>query len=185
MRNKIKHHDNLAYSEMRDYNKITKPTPQKYCTYCGALLERKRYNGRLEDLSTFNRRKYCGRECMKRAFVKKDATNQNWEDSHHSARMIAYMIEEREKVCEICGSKQNVDVHHKDGNYRNNTSKNLVLVCRSCHNKLHRQKSVCTICGKPVKGHGYCNMHYIRWKKYGDPLVYQGQKVSPNFTERR
>lgn len=25
-------------------------------------------------------------------------------------------------------------------------------------------------CGKPKKGLGYCNAHYIRFKKYGDPL---------------
>ena len=25
-------------------------------------------------------------------------------------------------------------------------------------------------CGKKHKGHGYCDMHYQRWKKYGDPL---------------
>ena len=24
-------------------------------------------------------------------------------------------------------------------------------------------------CEKLVKGHGYCNLHYVRWKKYGDP----------------
>lgn len=171
---------------MRDYSKLMKPTPVKYCAYCGAKLERKIYNGRREDLTAFNRRKYCGFECMKRAFVKKDATNQNWGESHHSARKIVYLIEDREKVCEICGSTKNVDIHHKDGNHHNNESDNLMLVCRSCHMKLHREVKKCKVCGRDANGgHGYCNMHYLRWKKYGNPLMYQGKIVSPTFTERK
>lgn len=27
------------------------------------------------------------------------------------------------------------------------------------------------ICGKPHKGLGYCDKHYQRFKKYGDPLM--------------
>ena len=161
-----------------------KPTPEKYCSYCGKKMERKIYNSKLEDLGAFKRRKYCCWECMRKAFVTKDASNQAWSGAHESARKIVYLIENREKVCEICGSKVNVDIHHKDGNHQNNDSKNLMLVCRSCHNKLHRQKSVCKICGKPAKGHGYCEMHYQRWKKYGNPLYYHGQIVEADFNER-
>lgn len=75
----------------------------------------------------------------------------------------------------ICGSTKNIDVHHKDGNYQNNSSENLMIVCRSCHMMLHRPKSTCVICGEPVKGHGYCNKHYIRWKKYMNPLMVRGK----------
>jgi hypothetical protein len=34
-------------------------------------------------------------------------------------------------------------------------------------------RRVCSVrdCQRPVKGHGYCEMHYVRWKKYGDPAV--------------
>lgn len=30
----------------------------------------------------------------------------------------------------------------------------------------------CTVqaCGKPARGHGYCLMHYKRWRSHGDPL---------------
>lgn len=32
---------------------------------------------------------------------------------------------------------------------------------------------LCSIpdCGKPHKGHGWCNAHYKRWLRYGDPLA--------------
>ena len=33
------------------------------------------------------------------------------------------------------------------------------------------KKSLCSVpdCGRPVFGHGFCNMHYKRWRKTGDP----------------
>lgn len=157
---------------MRDYSKLTKPTPEKYCAYCGKKLERKRFNGRLEDLGVFNKRKFCNIECMKRGFVKKDGLNQKNEPAHSSARKIAYMIEERDKICELCGSTKSIDVHHKDGDFHNNSPENLMIVCRSCHMKLHKTSSrTCSVCGKECKRthRGMCDKHYFRWKKYGDP----------------
>lgn len=146
-----------------------KPTPEKYCAYCGKKMERKTYPNSKEDLSSFSRRKYCGIECMRKAYVKKGENSQLYTAAHHSSRKVVYLIEDREKKCELCGTTINIDVHHKDGNYRNNRSENLMVVCRSCHMKLHHPKAKCRICGKPVKGHGYCEKHYQRFKKYGDP----------------
>ena len=171
---------------MRDYSKLIKPTPEHYCAYCGKKMERKIFpNGERECIPLFLRRKYCDRECMRKAFVTKDASKQNWSEAHDSARKIVYLIEEREKVCELCGSTENIDVHHKDFNHQNNSPENLILVCRSCHMKLQRQKTVCKYCGRPANGgYGMCNMHYIRWKKYGSPFFYQGKEVSEGFNER-
>ena len=147
-----------------------KPTPVKYCEYCGEKIERRQYTRKKEDLTVFAKRKYCSRECMRKAYIKKDGSSQLYSPAHHSSRKIAYLINQKERVCEICGSAQNIDVHHKDGDFHNNTSDNLLVVCRSCHMKLHRPKASCRICGDPVKGHGLCEKHYQRFKKYGDPL---------------
>lgn len=38
--------------------------------------------------------------------------------------------------CVICSSKQNLEIHHKDKNYRNNNLNNLMLLCRHCHKSL-------------------------------------------------
>ncbi|WP_419715707.1 hypothetical protein [Bacillus cereus] len=70
----------------------------------------------------------------------------------------------------MCGSTESVDIHHKDENWKNNSLESLQALCRSCHMKEHRQKKACIICGKPHKGLSYCNKHYIRFKKYGDPM---------------
>lgn len=40
----------------------------KHCAYCGKTLERKRFNGRIEDFKVFAKRKYCNRECMTLAY---------------------------------------------------------------------------------------------------------------------
>lgn len=146
-----------------------KEAPEKYCAYCGVKMERAVYKSKREDLGAFKRRKYCCRECMRKSYVKKQGETQPYSSAHGSSRKIAYMLEEREKICELCGSTTNVDIHHKDGNFHNNSSDNLMVVCRSCHMKLHRPKSMCRICGSPAYAHELCNKHYLRFKKYGDP----------------
>lgn len=73
--------------------------------------------------------------------------------------------------CCVCGKPDAKDVHHLDGNHENNAEANLVRICRSCHIRSHRKRRLCVVCGEPQKGLGYCNKHYIRFKKYGDPLV--------------
>jgi hypothetical protein len=31
-------------------------------------------------------------------------------------------------------------------------------------------------CDRPVRGHGWCHMHYQRWRRHGDPLtVFDGR----------
>ena len=168
---------------------VTSKLKERVCPYCGKTLKRKQYsNGQWESDLQFSIRKYCDRECMKRAFVERNGANQDYSSAHHSSRKIVYLIDERKRVCELCGSTKNIDVHHKDGNFQNNSQDNLVTVCRSCHMKIHRQVPVklCKICGRPANGaKGYCNAHYLRLRKFGNPLMYYGKQVSDNFFQER
>ncbi len=50
------------------------------------------------------------------------------------------MILEVNKTCQTCGSKNRLEIHHKDKNRNNNDVNNLQLLCRSCHSKQHRGK---------------------------------------------
>ena len=43
----------------------------KYCVYCGKKLERKRFNGRLEDFGVFKKRNHCNLECLRNDKYKK------------------------------------------------------------------------------------------------------------------
>lgn len=112
---------------------------ERYCKYCGKKIERKRFNGRLEDFGVFMKRQYCNRECMKRDYLKVGETYANWSNAHASARNINKLILKKDH-CEICGSKQNLDIHHIDGNWQNNNLDNLMCLCRSCHMKEERKE---------------------------------------------
>lgn len=112
----------------------------RYCEYCGNKLERKRFNGRLEDFTVFSNRKYCNRECMRKDWVKiGDNHNQTYSNAHTTARKINELILHKE-MCELCGSDTNLDIHHIDGNWQNNNLDNLMCLCRSCHTKYERNK---------------------------------------------
>ena len=136
-------------------------------------MERKRYaNVVLQSWLHYNKQKYCNRECMKKAFRAKPKNGTSWMTVHYHARQLL-----PSGSCEICGSNKNVDVHHKDGNPQNNSLDNLQRVCRSCHSKIHHPAKKCSICGKKVKGYGYCEKHYQRFKKYGSPYIVYGKEV--------
>ena len=60
-----------------------------------------------------------------------------------------YLFEIRGCKCELCGwNKINphtntipVEIHHKDGNYLNNTEENLQILCPNCHSLTETYKS--------------------------------------------
>lgn len=143
-----------------------KSDPVKYCEFCGTLLVRKRFPSGLEDMGAFRRRKYCNQKCMAAAFDARPSVAKLAGSQRYHARKIV-----PPRPCEICGAENALDVHHKDHNTANNDPSNLMRICRSCHNKIHRKRKLCVVCGKPQKGHGYCAKHLERYKKYGNPLL--------------
>ena len=42
--------------------------------------------------------------------------------------------------CRLCGSTKNLVIHHKNGDWRNNSKENLALLCQSCHVFLHKNQ---------------------------------------------
>ena len=152
-----------------------KPTPERYCEHCSTKLERKRLpNGDLEYLIHFNRRKFCDAKCMGAAFNQRHSDEVGWSTAHYHARKMV-----PPGCCNRCGKPDARDVHHKDSNHLNNSPDNLERICRSCHTREHKRRASCTICGKPQKGLGYCEKHYQRFKKWGDPLLVKTNQHSP------
>jgi len=41
--------------------------------------------------------------------------------------------------CSICLSIKRLEVHHIDQDRKNNSLKNLVILCKSCHSKIHKR----------------------------------------------
>ena len=144
-----------------------KITNDKLCNTCGTQLDRKRYNGRLEDWSVYLRRKYCSQECMGTGFRGTWRTDVLPAQGRYRARTLGLKTS-----CKNCGKTRNIDRHHIDENPLNNSLENLVDLCRSCHSIEHHPPKVCSIplCGNPHKGRTLCNKHLIRWRKWGDPL---------------
>ncbi len=146
---------------------------KKNCEYCGKEMRRKKFGNRYEDANVFLKRKYCDRECMRKGFLNVGKNNSSWSATHESARNINNLILNKNQ-CEKCGTeKGQLDIHHKDFNENNNELDNLICLCRSCHTKIHRPAKKCSVtgCNDKVKGHGYCEKHYQRFRKYGNPYT--------------
>ena len=104
-----------------------KDEPEKYCQMCGVRLERKVYNGVLEDLGAFRRRKYCSLTCANTRKRPKHWETYHWRARHH-----------RGATCEACGAKTSLHAHHIDGNPENNDPANIQTLCVHCHGFLHQ-----------------------------------------------
>jgi len=49
-------------------------------------------------------------------------------------------FEHEDPVCLCCDADSSLDVHHVDGNPTNDDLENLVVLCKSCHRKVHNGK---------------------------------------------
>lgn len=113
---------------------------------------------------------------------KKPTAAVGWSTAHKRARELY-----PKGTCNRCGSSTNVDRHHKNNDWRDNRRKNLEDVCRSCHMREHRSSKPCRVPGctrlvteaKCNGAHGYCDMHYQRWRKWGDPLAVRVNQHTP------
>jgi len=55
----------------------------------------------------------------------------------HSQHHRDKCLDEKEEVCQECGSEERVEIHHMDGDRENNHIDNLIPLCRSCHQGVH------------------------------------------------
>jgi len=50
-------------------------------------------------------------------------------------------FDEHGKVCIACGTEENIEAHHRDGNRANSDIDNLAPVCEWCHKSIHARDS--------------------------------------------
>ena len=98
-----------------------KQEPKKHCEFCGTEMFRKRFNGRLEDFSVFDRRNYCSLSCA----------NSTKDPTEAAFRWRAVKL--RGASCEKCGATSKLHTHHIDGDISNNVPENIQTLCASCH----------------------------------------------------
>jgi hypothetical protein len=63
----------------------------------------------------------------------------NWRGGRtsYTYNRIAFEEYKLEKVCSVCGTQEQICVHHKDQNRSNNSRDNLQIICKRCHASLH------------------------------------------------
>lgn len=59
-----------------------------------------------------------------------------WKGGHSRRRYRGKVYKEK---CDLCGSKLNLGIHHRDLDHYNNAPENLEVLCVSCHMSLHKQ----------------------------------------------
>ena len=89
--------------------------------------------------------KFCSHNCQQ--IYNHNVYIQEWKQGMHcdtievSNHVRTYLFEINENRCSRCGwgetnpytNKIPLQIHHKDGNYRNNSEDNLELLCPNCH----------------------------------------------------
>ena len=78
----------------------------KNCKHCSAPMERKRINGRLEDFTVFQKRKFCDQKCMAEAMLKEDPSRSA---RNKMARKIGL-----KPACEKCGTTQKLAIQPEE-----------------------------------------------------------------------
>ena len=76
--------------------------------------------------STISKTNFCCRKCWKN-YIKSNG--------------VSYYRKFKKDICEECGfipeNKCQLDVHHNDGDNKNNNECNLITVCANCHRLIH------------------------------------------------
>lgn len=115
----------------------------KNCLYCGKELVK-------------HQTKYCCNKCQieyqyNLSIQKwKVGEDEGWTGTGIKNYIRRYLFEKNNNKCELCGwgeintftNKIPLEVHHIDGNYKNNKEENLQLLCPNCHSLTENFKSL-------------------------------------------
>ncbi len=84
------------------------------------------FNGRLEDLSAFHRRRFCSLTCANTRRTPLTKHGYSYRARKHLG-----------KECEACGHSKSLHAHHIDQDNANNSKENIQTLCKHCHNFWH------------------------------------------------
>ena len=99
-----------------------KPTSgvQKVCADCKREVDLQRMRDRYT------------KTYVKKGYNQSGENNNNWKGGIGVYRSMVST-----NVCELCGSKENLLIHHIDHNRYNNDLSNLMVLCKKCHQEHH------------------------------------------------
>jgi hypothetical protein len=79
----------------------------------------------------------------KQSVAKRGNKNPKWKGGNsrtHINGLYTPLIKSLKQQCCMCGSKTKLVIHHIDGDYKHNELSNMAVVCRGCHNTIHKTK---------------------------------------------
>jgi hypothetical protein len=108
------------------------------CKHCGKSVEKAASEVKRSKTGNV----YCSRSCSAASnnkLFKKWENHPSYKNGESRYRTFKFNSVEFPE-CEICGfdNKVALDVHHKDGNRKNNSLDNLQILCCNCHAIEHR-----------------------------------------------
>ena len=120
---------------IQERNRISSSKEKHYCLFCGNELKK-------------GQTKFCSNECQVK--YQRDKYIEKWKQGLEdglsgeyglSSHIRNYLLEKHNHKCELCGwGEMNpytntipLEIHHKDGNYLNNSEDNLQVLCPNCH----------------------------------------------------
>jgi endo-alpha-1,4-polygalactosaminidase (GH114 family) len=74
--------------------------------------------------------------------------NPNWKGGHsytYYRKIYVPIMKTLKQQCCMCGTNKKLIAHYLDGNYKNNNLSNISIVCRGCHNIIHKSKKTIKI----------------------------------------
>ena len=128
---------------IQEKNKVKYTKEERYCIVCGKLLKSQQL-------------KYCSTNCQREdQYInyierwKQGLENGLKGEYQISNRIRRYLLNKHNCKCELCGwGERNpytntipLEIHHKDGNYLNNSEDNLQVLCPNCHSLTETMKS--------------------------------------------
>ena len=137
----IKRDKNGRFIRVWDKHRI-----KRRCLLCSKefeVVESRIYSGR---------GKYCSRECADESkkgkrFSKKTEIKKGQHLSPKTEFVYTtgagYRHKIKDVICKDCKKRfprTKIQIHHKDGNRKNNNLRNLIALCKSCHLKRHGKK---------------------------------------------
>lgn len=133
--------ENRNYSKGKNHYKWKGGKPEKVCEICG-----KKFIGEWG-----NPNRFCSVSCSLKTKKRRGENHHFWNGGEKNWKRKKYLysstlwkdirlkILKEDKGCKICGTTENLDVHHKirykDGG--KNTRENLIALCNSHHHKIH------------------------------------------------
>lgn len=110
------------------HNRVTQIEIQ--CETCGRKILK--YNSEIKN----NKHNFCSQKCYLKSSIPTENILKRDNITHESRHYAFYFARKLYgDNCMNCGSEKNINVHHKDGNRRNNNPDNLRILCSSCHHR--------------------------------------------------